>query len=276
MSHAKPVTSSGLAGAHETTAVLGIPIARVTYDQAVSFAVDAAHRRESRIVSALAVHGVMTGVLDKAHRSRLRAFDMLTPDGQPVRWAADLFRADRMSDRLPDRVYGPQLTLELCAAAARSSLPIYLYGSRPETVNLMAANLSVRFPGLQIAGIRPSRFREATADEDADDIRHIHESGAGLVFVGLGCPRQEKWAYEHKGKINAVLVCVGAAFDFHAGTLPQAPTWMQRLGMEWLFRLIQEPTRLWRRYLFLNPAYLLLLGLQWCGLWRAAYRTTDG
>lgn len=257
-----PMTTDGFGRWRDAVPVLGIPIARVDYRTAVEYVIDAASRRASTTVSALAVHGVMTGVLDTEHGARLRAFDMLTPDGQPVRWAVNVLRDRGQQSALEDRVYGPLLTLKICEAAAQRGVSIYLYGSRPETVAGMATRLRALFPSLEIAGIRPSRFRDATPEEDADDIDDIHASGAGIVFVGLGCPRQEKWAYEHRNKLNAVMVCVGAAFDFHAGTLAQAPAWMQNIGTEWLFRLLQEPRRLWKRYLLLNPAYLFLVGVE--------------
>jgi exopolysaccharide biosynthesis WecB/TagA/CpsF family protein len=241
-----------------------VRVSIVDYDRAVAFVVDAARRRESRTVSALAVHGVMTGVLDREHRARLNRFDMLTPDGQPVRWALNLLaRAG-----LRDRVYGAELTLRLCRAAAVAGVPIYLYGSRAEVVERMARRLGEQFPELRIADVQPSRFREATPEEDEDDVRRINASGAGIVFVGLGCPRQERWAAEHAGRVNAVMVCVGAAFDFHAGTVRQAPRLLQRLGLEWLFRLALEPRRLWKRYLLLNPAFVALLAAQALGVWR--------
>ena len=223
-----------------------------------------ARRRESRVVSALAVHGVMTGVLDPEHRRRLNRFDMLTADGQPVRWALNRLAAPH--ERLGDRVYGPELTKRMCAAAAREPIGVYLYGSRAEVVDAMATRLRGWYPGLKVVGVQASRFREATPEEDAVDVEAINRSGAGVVFVGLGCPLQEKWAYEHVKRVQAVMVCVGAAFDFLAGRLRQAPAWMQRVGLEWLFRLAQEPRRLWRRYAYYNPLFVVMVLLQLAGL----------
>lgn len=244
--------------------ILGVLVSIVDYDSATAMIVRAASKKESRAVSALAVHGVMTGALNSDHRNRLNAFDMLAPDGQPVRWALNLLaRAG-----LRDRVYGPELMLRTCAAAAQAGVGVYLYGSRRDVVERLAAQLRERFPGLGIVGIQPSRFREVTTEEDQTDVEGIHASGAGIVFVGLGCPRQERWAFEHRGRVHAVMVCVGAAFDFHAGLLRQAPQAMQRIGLEWLFRLAVEPRRLWRRYLLLNPLFVLLLAAQWLGVWR--------
>ena len=183
---------------------------------------------------------------------------MVVPDGQPVRWALNwLWRAN-----LEDRVYGPDLMLRVCEAASAEGIGIYLYGSRPAVIEALTSNLENRFPKLRIEGAQPSRFRPATPSEDEEDIRRIRESGARIVFVGLGCPLQERWALEHRERAPVVFICVGAAFDFHAGTLSQAPAWMQRHGLEWFYRFIREPRRLWKRYLLLNPAYLTLLGLE--------------
>jgi exopolysaccharide biosynthesis WecB/TagA/CpsF family protein len=230
----------------------------VDYEAAVSKVVSAARTRQGMAVSALAVHGVMTGVLDDVHRYRLNQFGLIVPDGQPVRWALNLLHGAG----LEDRVYGPNLMLEVCQRAAAESLPIYLYGSRPEVLESLRENLTRRFPGLRIAGSQPSRFRCLSPEEKAEVVREIRASGAAITFVGLGCPRQEVWAYEFNGELNMPVIAVGAAFDFHAGTLAQAPPALQRRGLEWLYRLLREPRRLWRRYLFLNPAYLFLLALQ--------------
>jgi exopolysaccharide biosynthesis WecB/TagA/CpsF family protein len=244
--------------------VLGVRVDAVDYAAAVGRVLAAARERRPLAVSALAVHGVMTGVLDRAHRHRLNRFDLLVPDGQPVRWALNgLYRA-----RLPDRVYGPNLMLRLCEAAAAEGLPVYLYGGTQEMLEALGANLRSRFPGLGIAGARASRFRRLSEAEQDEVVAAIRGSRAALVFVGLGCPRQEVWAYELREALSVPLIAVGAAFAFHAGRLPQAPPALQRRGLEWLYRLAQEPRRLWRRYLLLNPLYLALLSLQAVGLYR--------
>jgi exopolysaccharide biosynthesis WecB/TagA/CpsF family protein len=137
-----------------------------------------------------------------------------------------------------------------------------LYGSTPTVLDRLSHNLKQKFPGLSIAGMTSGRFRESSPKEDEDDIRQIAESGAGIVMVGLGCPRQEKWVANHLGLIHAPMLAVGAAFDFHAGLKAQAPRILQDHGLEWLFRLIQEPRRLWRRYLIFNPLFVLGLSRQ--------------
>lgn len=238
--------------------ILGVLIDAVDYEAAVGRIVAAAQAGAPMGVSALAVHGVMTGVLDWAQRSRLNQLELVVPDGQPVRWALNLLHRSR----LVDRVYGPRLTLEVCRRAAEEGLPVYLYGSRPEVLGRLTANLTRRLPGLRIAGSRPSLFRRSSAEEKRAIVREIRESGARIVLVGLGCPRQEAWAFEYREALSMPVVAVGAAFDFHAGSLPQAPERLQRLGLEWAFRLRHEPGRLWRRYLFLNPYYLLLVSCQ--------------
>ncbi|MDY7014603.1 MAG: WecB/TagA/CpsF family glycosyltransferase [Cyanobacteriota bacterium] len=244
--------------------VIGVSVNVIDYEAAVDRIIQAAKARQGLSVSALAVHGVMTGALDDCHRYRLNHFDLICPDGQPVRWALNLM----YKAKLRDRVYGPNLTLLTCQRAAAEGLPIYLYGSRSEVLAAFGENLRARYPNLQIAGSQPSRFRQVTAEEKQEIVEQIHASGAAITLVGLGCPRQEVWAYEYRDVLKMPLLAVGAAFDFHAGLLPQAPKLWQDLGLEWLFRLIQEPKRLWKRYVLLNPHYVWLLGQQMLGLRR--------
>lgn len=244
--------------------IIGVTVDAVDYEAAVERIIVAAKQKRRMSVSALAVHGVMTGVLDDTHRYRLNRLDLVVPDGQPIRWALNAIHRTG----LKDRVYGPTLTLKLCARAAAESLPIYLYGSQPGVLSALVHNLCGRFPGLQVAGWQASRFRPLTAEEKVEVAHKIAESGARLTFVGLGCPRQEVWVYEYQDILSMPLIAVGAAFGFHAGTLPQAPEYLQRFGLEWLFRLSREPRRLWQRYLLLNPYYSMLVFLQASGLRR--------
>jgi N-acetylglucosaminyldiphosphoundecaprenol N-acetyl-beta-D-mannosaminyltransferase len=225
--------------------VLGILIDAVDYEAATEFVFRAAAEKRGSAISALAVHGLMTGAFNREQKFRLNHFDLLTPDGQPVKWAMNLlYKAG-----LKDRVYGPKLTLKVCERAEKEGTPIYFYGSERDTLALLRANLAKMYPNLRIAGMEPSKFRRLTAQEKSDLAERINGSGASIVFVGLGCPKQE-------------MLAVGAAFPFLAGKLRQAPPWMQAIGLEWLFRLLSEPKRLWRRYVYLNPAYLFLLALQ--------------
>ena len=244
--------------------VLGVMVTAIQPSEAVADILAAARERRPLSVTATAVHGLMVGVEDAEHRYRLNHFDMVLADGQPVRWALNLLHRTG----LRERVAGPDLMGRLCEAAALEGLPIYLFGSTPETLQKLTSRLLQRLPNLVIAGTSPSRFRRQTSEEVEETAAAIRASGAALVLVGLGCPRQEVWAYENRDLLGLPVIAVGAAFDFHAGTIPRAPGILGRLGLEWLFRLALEPRRLWRRYLRLNPLYLGLLGLQAAGLRR--------
>ena len=242
--------------------ILGILIDAVDYDAAVRRVLEAAHAGRPLSVTALAVHGLMTGVMDRTHKYRLNQFDLIVPDGQPVRWA--LNRLHR--SQLVDRVYGPNLMLKVCEQAAKESVPIFLLGADQPMLDKLSCALREKYPALQIAGMRPSKFRRLEPHEKQELIDEVVNSGAKITFVGLGCPRQEVFAYEFRDGLHMPILAVGAAFAFHAGVLPQAPPWMQRNGLEWFYRLTREPVRLWKRYVFLNPLYLLLLSMQMAGL----------
>ena len=244
--------------------VLGVDVSVVDYNGAVEMILSAAATRQPLGVSALAVHGVMTGALDPEHKHRLNRLDLVTPDGQPVRWALRIL----YGERLPDRVYGPRLTELVLARAACEGISVYLYGSQPNVLEAMGSSFATHYPELVIAGQEPSKFRMLSEDEHLAVQDRIRASGAGIVLVGLGCPRQEVFVFEHARAVGVPMMAVGAAFDFHAGTLRQAPKWMQDRGLEWVFRLLMEPRRLWRRYLFLNPLYVAMLTGQKLGLLR--------
>ncbi len=241
--------------------ILGILVDTVDYEGALARILRSAKLRIPLCVSALAVHGVITGVQDEQHRFRLNSFDLIVPDGQPVRWALNLLH----KAGLKDRVYGPSLTLQTIAMAEREGLPVYFYGSTPSVLEGLNRSLRKNYPALIVAGMEPSAFRKLTPDEKVELGRRVFNSGARICLVGLGCPRQEVFAYEMKDLISMPLMAVGAAFPFIAGELPQAPPWMQRNGLEWLFRLREEPRRLWRRYLLLNPLYVFLIARQYFG-----------
>jgi exopolysaccharide biosynthesis WecB/TagA/CpsF family protein len=246
--------------------VLGVRVSAVDYEAVVDRCLAAARERRPFAMSAAASHVVMTGVRDPVHRHRLNALDLIVPDGQPVRWALNLLHGTALAER----VYGPELMLRLCAGAAREGLPVYLYGSNPPVLPVLRERLLARVPSLRIAGLEPGRYRRLEPSEREALARTIRDSGAALVFVGLGCPRQEVFVYENRERIGVPLVAVGAAFDFHAGLVPQAPRVMQRHGLEWLFRLAHEPRRLWRRYLGLGPEYLARVALQALGVHRVS------
>ena len=242
--------------------ILGISIDAVDYEYAVESIIKAAKKKIPYSISALAVHGVMTGVLDSFQGRRLNGLDLVVPDGQPVRWALSWL----YDIKLPDRVYGPNLTLKVAESFEKKGLSVYLYGSKQETLDKFVENLRKSYPDLKIAGVEPSKFRKLSDQERLELAQRIKSSGANAVFLGLGCPRQETWAYEYRNLLSIPILAVGAAFDFHAGSLPQAPLWMQNAGLEWFYRLIQEPNRLWKRYIFLNPLYIWNIFLQYLGL----------
>jgi N-acetylglucosaminyldiphosphoundecaprenol N-acetyl-beta-D-mannosaminyltransferase len=237
---------------HGKVSVLGVNIDAVDYEAATQRIIDAAVDRRGYAVSALAVHGVMTGVDDPEHIERLNAFDLLTPDGQPVRWAMNWMHGTKLTDR----VYGPNLTLRVCEAAAAAGLSVYFYGSTQNTLDHLVKRLPTLVPGLQIAGMQPSKFGTSTSVELDAVAADIRATGAAICFVGLGCPRQEVFTYENAQRLSMPTLAVGAAFDFHAGLAAEPPAWIQRAGLQWAQRLLANPARLWRRYLILNPRYV--------------------
>lgn len=245
--------------------VLGVLVDVTDYQDATARIIEAARERRHYAVTALAVHGVMTGVQDRAHNARLNSFDLVTPDGQPVRGALNLL----YDAGLTDRVYGPELTLRVLRQAAAEGLPVYLYGSTQPTLDRLVPALEQMFPALKLAGVEASKFRAAQPGENVEIADRIKASGARIVLVGLGCPRQEVFAYAMRPLLDMPLLAVGAAFDYHAGLLRNPPAWMQKYALEWLWRLGLEPKRLWKRYVLLNPAYLARLGAQKAGLWKA-------
>ena len=249
----------------ERRSVVGAPISVTDYDSAVACVLAAARRKAPYLVTALAVHGVVETRSRPEFRRAIEAFDIVTPDGQPVRMALNWFHRAGLSDR----VYGPTLTLRLCEHAAREGIPVYFYGSTAEVVAALAGAMQDHYPELRVVGAEPSAFRPLAPAESRALGERIRASGAGIVFIGLGCPRQELFAWEHREIIGRPMVCVGAAFDFHAGTKRQAPAWMQDHALEWLFRLSQEPRRLFRRYAVTNTIFVWGLVRQGAGMFAA-------
>ncbi len=244
--------------------VLGVLVDAVDREAATERVIQAARSGEPYQVTALAVHGVMTGSRSMSHRSRLNGFDLAVPDGQPVRWALNLLHHARL--RSPVR--GTDLTIAVLAAAEREQLPVFFYGSTRETLDRVIRRIADMFPQLHVTGTMPSAFRavdEGTQAMIADEIRG---SGARVVFVGLGCPRQETFVSTMSQRVGAPMLAVGAAFDYLAGTLREPPRLARRWGLEWAWRLVLEPRRLWRRYVLLNPAFLALLALQASRIYR--------
>ena len=206
---------------------------------------------ESRYVCICNVHSLITAREDQKFRQVLNQADMATPDGMPVAW---MMR--KIGFPLQERINGPDLMWKYCALAEQRNESIFLYGNTPETLAALVARLHEAFPQLQIAGTCSPPFRAITEREDANIVAEINRSGARVVFVSLGCPKQELWMAAHKGRVNAVMIGVGAAFDYHAGTVRRAPLWMQQRGLEWLYRLCSEPRRLWKRYLVTNTQFV--------------------
>jgi N-acetylglucosaminyldiphosphoundecaprenol N-acetyl-beta-D-mannosaminyltransferase len=243
-----------------TQAVLGIPLALTDYEQTLDW-IDAAVAIRSRAyICVAAVHTVMASQEDPALQAAVLGSSFTVPDGQPLVWAMNM-----LGHGLRSRVYGPDLMDRACERAARTGQRIYLYGGRSQTaLAQLARMLRLRHEGLTIVGGQAPPFRELTAGEEDAVARDINRSGADVVWVGIGVPKQEKWMARMRDRLDApVLVGVGAAFDFHAGLVPQAPDVMQRLGLEWAFRLVQEPRRLWRRYLRYNPRFVLAFARQY-------------
>ena len=249
---------------HGARNVLGVRVSAVDYEFAVDKIIESAKAGRRCTTSALAVHGVMTGALDAAHRYRLNHLDLVVPDGRPVCWALNLL----YGAGLRDVVFGPKLTGLLCAEAARQGISVYFYGSTEETLEKLGPNLLQRFPGLIIAGLEPSKFRRLSDQEQLEVADRIRQSKAGILFAGLGCPRQEVFAYEMGNLLSMPILAVGAAFDYHAGLLKDSPPFLERLGLRWLHRLVQEPRRLWRRYLVTNTQFVALFLAQWLHLWK--------
>jgi N-acetylglucosaminyldiphosphoundecaprenol N-acetyl-beta-D-mannosaminyltransferase len=252
--HAISAPSASIPVAAPATAeILGVPLAVSDYEQILDW-MDAMIAGGGRgYVTAAAVNLVMSAREDPEARTAVLDATLAVPDGQPLVWALRALGHARAT-----RVYGPDLMARFCARAARAGTPIYLYGGRsPEALKLLERRLRERFAGLEIAGGLSPPFRPLTPAEEEQVIAAIDSSGAAVVWVGTGQPKQEKWMHHMRPRLSApLLVGVGAAFDFHAGIVSQAPRWMQRSGLEWTYRLSREPRRLWRRYAHQNPRFV--------------------
>jgi N-acetylglucosaminyldiphosphoundecaprenol N-acetyl-beta-D-mannosaminyltransferase len=244
-------------------AILGIDLALTDYESTVGWMDEVIAAGERVCLSAAAVHLVMVAQEDAGARRAVEQI-VTVPDGVPLVWA---LRA--LGHRDASRVYGPDLMAHYCARAARNGTPIYLYGGRTdEALVQLTRALAARFPGLRIAGGWSPPYRPLTDEERHEVAARINASRAEVVWVGTGQPKQEKWMADMRPLLDApVLAGVGAAFDFHAGLVPQAPSWMQRAGLEWSYRLAREPRRLWRRYVAYNPRFVVGFARQY-----AAYR----
>jgi N-acetylglucosaminyldiphosphoundecaprenol N-acetyl-beta-D-mannosaminyltransferase len=236
----------------ETAEVLGVPLALTDYERTMDWMDTVVAERDKAYLSAAAVHLVMVAQEDEATRAAVRDATLVVPDGQPLVWAL------KSMGHQASRVYGPDLMAKYCERSAKSGVRMYLYGGRNQGALVeLALRLRRRYPGLQIVGGYSPPFRALTADEQEWVANDVNRSKADVVWVGIGQPKQEIWMREFRDRLEApMLVGVGAAFDFHAGLVPQAPSWMQNLGLEWVYRLSKEPRRLWRRYARYNPRFV--------------------
>jgi N-acetylglucosaminyldiphosphoundecaprenol N-acetyl-beta-D-mannosaminyltransferase len=237
--------------------VVGLRVDATSYGDATARIIGWARQSESRYVCVANVHMVMEAHDSPDFQGIVNSADLVTPDGMPLVW---MLR--RLGVTHQPRVYGPALMLWVCEAAARESLPIGLYGGEESTLARLADSLHERYPGLTISYRHAPPFRPLTPEEDTAEVERIARSGARILFVGLGCPKQERWMAAHRDRITAVMLGVGAAFSLNSGCIRQATGRLQRLGLEWLFRLYQEPRRLWRRYTIHNPRFALLAARQ--------------
>jgi N-acetylglucosaminyldiphosphoundecaprenol N-acetyl-beta-D-mannosaminyltransferase len=241
----------------ESRYILGMRVDATSYSDAMDRVLTWAAVPESRYVCISPVHMVMESYDDPEYQRIVNGASLVTPDGVPLVWSLRLLGVPHAT-----RVYGPGLTPRLCERAAREGVPVGFYGGSQETLDALHNTLKARYPKLEIAYSHSPPFRQLTPEESAQVVEEINSSGARILFVGLGCPKQERWMNEHEGRVEAVMLGVGAAFDFVAGAKAQAPAWLQRAGLEWAFRLVTEPRRLWRRYLYHNPRFIVLFARQ--------------
>ncbi len=238
-------------------AILYTDVCATNYDEAVREITSWTRSRESRYVCICNVHMIMEAYDDPKFRDVVNGADLVTADGVPLVWCLKMLGHGDAS-----RVYGPELTKRLCERAESEGLSVGFFGGTEEGLRELNRRLGREYPSLKIAYSCSPPFRQITQEEDREIASGIVNSGVQILFVGLGCPKQERWMADHKGQLPVVMVGVGAAFDFLAGLKAQAPSWMQRSGLEWLFRLLTEPRRLWVRYLKHNPRFVWLAGKQ--------------
>lgn len=223
----------------------------LSWDEAVGKITQWGMVRESRYVCICNVHSVVTTTRDIEFKIAVNNADMATPDGAPIAWALR-----RLGHPAQERINGPDLMMKYLAEAERLDQVVFFYGSTDATLAKLRTALTTQFPLLRVGGSYSPPFRPLSLQEDEQIVDLINASGANVVFVGLGCPKQEKWMAERRGRINAVMIGVGAAFDYHAGVIKRAPLWWQRNGLEWLYRLRSEPRRLFWRYMVTNTLFV--------------------
>lgn len=232
--------------------IIGIRVDSTSYNRVVELIDKWIAEEIGRQIIPANVHVLMEAVDKDDFREIIESADIVTPDGMPLVWMLRLKGSPEQ-----ERVYGPTMMLKILQYAQDNNIAVGLYGGKPDVLETLCKRLQVQFSGLKLVFTHSPPFRILTIDEENKIIQEIIESGLRILFVGLGCPKQERWIAANIKSIPAVMIGVGAAFDFLAGTIPQAPKWMQNFGLEWLFRLIKEPGRLWKRYLYYNPRFIL-------------------
>jgi N-acetylglucosaminyldiphosphoundecaprenol N-acetyl-beta-D-mannosaminyltransferase len=253
-----------------TQSILGVNVAVSSSDAVVQQSLRWAGQRHSRALFFANVHVIMEAVDDPAFLARLNGADLVNPDGMPLVWALRW-----LGERGAQRVYGPDTTIAMLTAAETAGVSVGFYGGSPAALESLISAVRLRHPNLNVAFAESPPFRALTSEEDQAAIDRIDSSGARLLFVGLGCPKQEGWITDHVGKVHAVMFAVGAAFDFLSGSKRQAPRWMMRCGLEWAFRLASEPRRLAWRYLKHNPRFVIQFVWQLIARSRRKYSAAD-
>lgn len=233
--------------------LIGSPVTALPFDEQVETMLRWAKCHVSKVVCVANVHMLMEAYWQPEFGTVLKEADLITPDGMPLVWMMRLIGA-----RNQDRVAGLDILHAVCDRAQQQDISVYFVGSQPSILERMRNRLDKEFPNLKIACMQPLPFRPLTVAEDEELIQQINSSGAGIVFVSLGCPKQEHWMAQHQGKINAVMIGLGGAFPVYAGIQSRAPLWIREAGLEWLYRLVQEPGRLWKRYSSTIPPFLWL------------------
>ena len=252
----------------ESRRILGTRVDATSYDAATRKILEWAREARSCYVCIAAVNNIMEARKSPVYKAVMEQAELVTSDGMPLVWTLRSLGVSNAS-----RVYGPDLMPTVLEAAAAARIPVGFYGGSDTVLARLLEVVRRRFPALHIAFAEAPPFRRPTPEEDEHTIAAIQDSGARILFIGLGSPKQDRWMYAHTARISAVMLGVGAAFDFLAGAKPQAPPWMQRSGLEWTFRLATEPRRLWRRYLKQNPRFLVLATAQILRAHLPAHRT---
>lgn len=248
--------------------IIAVSLDKTSYGDVCDRITALVRQGRSGYIVAANVHVVMTAYWQQNYRQVLANAEIVTPDGMPLVWAMRSLGAKNQQ-----RVYGPDLMLAWCDRAARENIPIYLFGAVHDTLNKLEQNLTARFPNLAIAGKHSPPYLDFNAStfesQLTEDLLAIEKSQAKVILVALGCPKQELWMHRAKTHLPVVMIGVGAAFDFHSGHISQAPRWMMAIGCEWLYRLSQEPMRLWSRYVINNPCFVILWTMQYLrGFWK--------